>query len=578
MDPLAALEGLGRRRESDLAETTRIRRGVVHTPPSLARWIARACRGVDGPFTLVDPACGPGIFLAAALEALERPPTRALGIDVDEAAIAVAREALAPRMAAASWRLELRVADALEELPAIEGAAIVVGNPPWTARTASRGLSEALLEDFRRDEHGVALGERKIGVLSDAYVRFVRWGTALVERAPAGGVLAMVVNASFLDGRVHRGMRSYLRRAFDRIDLVDLGGSALIARRTGTRDENVFGVRPGAVVIVGRRERGTHVRDASMRSAALRGARRDKLATLDREAVPLAPFVPTAPLHRFVPTRSEPLPEAWPSIDRWMPFSREGVQTNRDELCVDVDRDTLLDRVRAFVRDPDRALARLHFDPVAAATRLRDVPLEQHLVRFAYRPLDERWLFAHPALCHRPRPELGAALAHAPLALVTAGKDRGERPFAHLGVVTAIADNCWLSARSSCRARLHPLVRPDGAPNVGVELDAAPREVLAWLAAFLAAPTFRARFDESLRAGPIRVPRPRSRGDLEAVGAAGERIIEAFVGDPAGSEGTSTAPLVVGHHTLAASARTVAIARAQRAADEVVRDLIGSGP
>src|SRR5690606_21336320 len=131
--------------------------------------------------------------------------------------------------------------------------ALVLGNPPWAAKSgsAARAASDALLADFRRDERGAPLDQRKLGVLPDDYVRFLRWGAEVVRRAPGGGALAMVTNGSYLDGAVHRGVRAALLRWFAWVDIIDLGGSALLAREPGSApDQNVFGVRPGPAVIV----------------------------------------------------------------------------------------------------------------------------------------------------------------------------------------------------------------------------------------------------------------------------------------------------------------------------------------
>lgn len=580
VDPLIALEEAAEERIAGLSRAERASRGIVHTPAPLARWIARACPALDETTTVLDPACGPGVFLAAALAEMHGVPGRCIGSDVDEGAITLARRELEPLFARAGWPLELVVRDALADVPSVAGSAIVIGNPPWTARAASRGISDALLADFRVDADGADLGERKIGVLSDSYVRFVRWATAVVERAPGGGTLALVVSSSFLDGHVHRGMRSYLTRAFDRIDLVDLGGSSLVAR-SGVRDENVFGVRPGAVIVIATRAPGRSARSAGVRVARLHGSKAEKLARLGSDlSRSLQPVRLVPPALRFAVTTSDALPTSWPTLDAWMPWSREGVQTNRDALCIDHDREALLARVRAFVARPDRALIRGHFDPERAAERLRmeSAPLERFVQRIAYRPLDERWLFAHPALCHRARPEIARALAHAPIALVTASKDRGEQPFAHLGFVRTIVDNCWLSSRSSCRARAFPAFTPDGLPNVGGEvrdrlpLEVPPEDVMAYLAAWLGAASFRSRFDESLRAGPIRVPLPASPEIWAACVVAGRAIVEAFVGDAEGAP----RQLVIGQRHLPPSARAASIGAAQDAADAVVRDLIGS--
>src|SRR5205814_302279 len=142
---------------------------------------------------------------------------------------------------------------------------------------------QSLLEDFRRDEHGERLRERKLGVLADAYVRFMRWAAELARCNQAGAVLGLVTNASFLDGPVHRGMRAALARWFDGAYVLDLGGSALLARArgSGVHDGNVFGVRPGVAISFWVRRAGA----ASLRRVVLRhtrvwGTTEEKLALL----------------------------------------------------------------------------------------------------------------------------------------------------------------------------------------------------------------------------------------------------------------------------------------------------------
>lgn len=563
---------------------------MVHTPAPIARFIARAvdaelhALGIadglsDREITLLDPATGPGIFLAAALERADgrAAPRACIGLDVDALAIEGAESSLAPAFAAAGWPLSLRHRDALEDVPEIDGPVAILGNPPWTARTASRGATDALLDDFRKDASG-PMRDRKLGVLSDAYVRFVRWALAILERSPRGGVVGFVTNASFLDGAVHRGMRTWMARTLDRIDVVDLGGSALVARRA-VQDENVFGVRPSVAITIMGRAPGGHVRAARVRRVRIAGSRDEKLAALASLELSGARFEPLAlvpPAMRFTRAAQTAIPRSWPSIEEWMPFHREGIQTNRDELVVGRSRDEVLAKVEAFLESRSLGLARGHFDPKRARAELRAAGrLERFVVPIAYRPLDDRFVFTHRALCHRARLPIAAAMAHEPLALVTSRRDRGDRPFAHLGVVFAPADNCYLSARSSCRARVFPVRGPDGRLNLDARLVDAlgarvgpvrERDAFHYLVAFLSSAAYRARFDEALRHDPPRVPLPPDRASFERVVAAGAALVEAF--RSAGEGGSPSEPsIVVGHWDVRAGP---ALGRASAAADLAV--------
>lgn len=575
------------------APEERRRRGVVATPPRLARAVValldarlREDLGLPGGLAdptvaLVDPAVGTGPFLAAALAVAGgrgSAPAAVVGRDVDADALALAEEVLRAPFDALGWPLALVSGSALDEPtggPALDPRLrpVVLGNPPWSGRTANAGASDAWLEDFRVDGEGRRLDERKLGVLSDDYVRFFRVAAERVRCAPAGGALALVTNASFLDGPVHRGMRGALLRWFDALDVVDLGGSALVAR-SGPRDENLFGVRPGVALTLAVRDPRRGPPRGRLRARELRGAADDKLAALEADRgwldLPGAP-----PMHLFRPhlEGGEDLGDwaRWAPLPALLPFHREGVQTNRDAFATDPDRARLVARLRAFAAGgtdgalalPSRALG--HFSPAharrVAARVLEDDPDGTAGVaarRLAYRPGEDRWFVPAAPLCHRPRPALLRALDAGPEALLTVRKDRGDRPWAHFGWVTAAPDNCWLSSRSSCRTRAFPVRRPDGSPNVDAArvadwAGAARRTVSApdlarYALAVLATPAYRARFGAALRLDYPRLPPPASPAHLAALVAAGGRLAEAIAAARPASRGAPGD--VIGHRRV----------------------------
>ncbi len=555
--------------------------------------------------SVVDPATGPGIFLAAVMAHAPSEGARLLGIDVDPRASVSTADVLGRFAARRGYALTLEVRDALgaplealehrfvriaalacvsegtrvpsprrsefvgaplpqeprirliptgikrigalaplpDHAPEVRApqAVLVIGNPPWSARGLGPPYVESLVRDFHVDEHGAPLRERRRGVLADAYVRFLRWAIDAVERAPGGGAIALVTNASYLDGPVHRGLRAMLRARFDEVSVIDLGGSALVARSPGVVDGNVFGVRPGAAIVLAARRPGARARGgAAVSYRGVTGSVADKLASL---GAPLGASVPVhEPLASFRPReRAAPSYTSWPSLAEWLPFHAEGVQTNRDEHVIDRDRDVLLARLEAMSRGHGLPASRPHFDPRAAqralARLVADGAIERHVARLAYRPFDERFAFLHAALCHRPRPALLRAMAKSPLALVSVRKDRGTLPWAHVALVSAPIDNCYLSARSSCRARVFPSHRADGSPNVAPAITAAlaqrgiavaPEELLAYLAAVLASSAYATRFAEALALDYPRVPIPADAVELEHLASLGRRLAAAL--------------------------------------------------
>jgi len=561
---LALVSQAARARDVDVGAAQRRGDGVVHTPIEVARAMVREADALlvrhDLPsigsraLSIVDPATGPGIFLAAVMAHAPGEGGRLLGVDVDPRASVRTADLLSRFATHRGHALALEVRDALGaalELPPPlpDGAragrgpesVLVIGNPPWSARGLGPAYVEALVRDFHVDRPGAPLRERRPGVPADAYVRFLRWAIEAVERAPGGGALALVTNASYLDGPVHRGLRAMLRARFDEVSVIDLGGSALVARSPGVVDGNVFGVRPGAAILLAARRPGPRApANATVSYRGVTGSVADKLAAL---AAPLGAPVPVRePLASLRPrTPAAASYTSWPSLAEWLPFHAEGVQTNRDEHVIDRDRDVLRSRIEAMSRGHGLPASRPHFDPRAAQRELArlvaDGAIERHVARLAFRPFDERFAFLHPALCHRPRPALLRAMAKSPLALVSVRKDRGTLPWAHVALVSAPIDNCYLSARSSCRARAFPSHRADGTPNVAPSITAvlaergivAPaEELLAFLAAVLASPAYAERHAEALALDYPRVPVPRDENELKSLASLGRRLAAAL--------------------------------------------------
>lgn len=572
----ARIEGLlerawdaAQRRKDALDPKVQRARGVVHTPPALARYVVRRLgqlleetgHALAHPsITYVDPSVGTGIFPAALAEIAG--PVKVIGFDVDAHAITEARSLLAPMnptLVEASPLTSLTPHPALD--PDADGPLVVLGNPPWAGRSASRGepLSDALVAHFDRDEQGAPLGEKKKGVLSDDYVRFVRWALEVVSLRRDGGAIALLTNASWLDGPVHRGMRRLLLERLPILEVLDLGGSALTSRPAGLRDENLFGVRVGAALLLGARGSSKRVS-----FGALTGSRVEKLAALEHGDSLTQSVSPAPPHYRFAPQVS--VPRAYrdaPSVADWLPFHREGLQTNRDALVIDRDPEVLRARAQRIAAGEHTLEARAHFDPEHARAELRaelvfDPP---RVLPVAYRPFDDRYYLASRVMCHRPRPELARAIGHSELVLVTTRQDRGRMPFQHLVLTRFMPDNCLLSLRSSCRARGFPSHDPEGAPNLGSEVRAQledrlgrtppPSEVLLWLAAHLGAPGYVGPLDQVLRSDFPRVPLPLDAAAWDVAITAAAALRDVFLDPPsAAADVPEKEPVWVGHHAV----------------------------
>jgi hypothetical protein len=205
--------------EAGLAPAAR-KRGAHYTPPDVAATlVARALAHRPGGAPLVcDPACGGGVFLVAAADALAArglDPRRIVdellvGVDIDPGAVAVARESLGLWAAehGAVGTPRVICADAFERLGRLDGAVdVVVGNPPFQSQ-----LGRANARASTERERLVA----RFGVAASGYVDaaalFVLRGMEMVGDE---GVVALVLPRSVLAARDAAGVRDeVVRRAW----------------------------------------------------------------------------------------------------------------------------------------------------------------------------------------------------------------------------------------------------------------------------------------------------------------------------------------------------------------------------
>ena len=128
---------------------------------------------------------------------------------------------------------------------------VVIGNPPYNAKqenynfqNANRGYKEIdkrIKETFIK--HGKAQNQI---VVYDMYTRFYRWA---MDRLDDNGIIAMITNRSFIDGRAFDGFRKIAASEFNHIYIVDLGGDVRANPKLSGTKNNVFGIQTGVAIM-----------------------------------------------------------------------------------------------------------------------------------------------------------------------------------------------------------------------------------------------------------------------------------------------------------------------------------------
>lgn len=218
-------------------------RGGYYTPKAVAAFLTRWALAA-GATSLLEPSCGDGVFLEAALENAY-PPALIHGVELDPEEAARAQSILGER----SEKRHVTSMDYLQyavELDPAEKYEAVTGNPPYIRyQFLEPAMQQRAQAMYKR--HGLPFTKHM-----NAWVPFV---IDAVDRLSPGGRLAMIIPAELLNV-IHAGaLREFLLRECSKVLIIDplelmftdaLQGTVLLMaekRADQERDESLLSIR-----------------------------------------------------------------------------------------------------------------------------------------------------------------------------------------------------------------------------------------------------------------------------------------------------------------------------------------------
>lgn len=442
---------------------------------------------------------------------------------------------------------------------------VVLGNPPYSGYAGISRIDEE--RDLSNAYRTTTLAPKPQGQgLNDLYVRFFRVAERRIVDTTGQGVVCFISNYSWLDGLSFTGMRERYLQAFDTIWIDNLNGDKYKTGKVtpeGLPDPSVFstpanpeGIQVGtAITLMVRKSAHTAAETVRFRQIWGKAKRATLLDTAEQDGeTPYQKITPEVSLGLpFVPLTAQADYLSWPLLPDLFPQSFPGIQTSRDDVVVDIDRERLQRRMQQYF-DPAishaemrriapgamDSTARFQAEQVREYLQRRGL-LPQNIVRYFYRPFDVRWLYweSETKLLDEKRAEY---VAH------------------------VFADNPWLAAAQRNRkdfdppiattqytarhviergANLFPLYlaaqhqqtlfdAPDQTaprPNLSeqatayvAQLGATPEELFFHTLAVLHAPAYRAENAGALRQDWPRVPLPAAYEALTASAALGRQV------------------------------------------------------
>ncbi len=557
------------------APRERSSRGVFYTPGPVARFIVRLVDSllkeklgfvdgladgsvVDGSarIQVLDPAAGTGTFLFHVLDLLRkggcpRMP-RLVGIDLMPVPLAMAwmrcnmRTIDRRQPTTRTNALTLIAGNALASDPAaFKGISVVIGNPPYSRASQNKGTRvDALLDAYKE---GVK-GDKNIQALSDDYIKFIRLGQDIIDRN-GFGILAFVVNHTFLHGPIFRGMRRSLRASFDELYVLDLHGNAKIQENVppGTVDQNVFPIQQGTCIFVAVKVGKGGVGGPAIYHHEIYGTREDKFAWLEANGLKGIPWRkiehPREPLLAFSPgIADDAVVEeygAFRSIEDIFKFHSVGGKPGDDELLVSFDPETAARKIEAFVQGASRetdtgGMTEAKRKIVRHAASLRVDPSQ--VITYNYRPFDLRFAYFDQRAWTRPVTRAKFQCREDNLILLTT-KLVKDREFNHAFVARSFTDVIFLSNTSSTNCYLFPVrfTAPDGvarwnlsghfreySERMGAPFDETDLPgTIGYIYAMLWSRSFKQKFGPCLKIGAPRIPFVENKaihGKLRALG------------------------------------------------------------
>jgi predicted helicase len=400
---------------------------------------------------------------------------------------------------------------------------VVMGNPPYSVSSANKGEHIQNLTAVYKEN----LNERNIQPLSDDYIKFIRYAEHAVEQT-GYGIVAMITNNSFLDGRIHRKMREHLLNNFDEIYLIDLNGSA-----KKNQAGNVFGIQQGVsinIFVKNNKASGASVIKHVDVDCSLEN-KFEWLLNNDLQSIKWSELNPVEPYYFFTPKvfEGQDKYEEGFAIDDLFKTNTSGIKTHRDNLVFDSSIDTLKSRIEYLFSGASSS-------EIVSKLKLKETKTwnveqvvknsnfeESKIIKTNYRPFDIQYLYYDPVLVDRGRESKMSHLLKSNIALITT-KQLSTFDYQHAFVSDIPADMCSVSTQTKETGYVFPLYLYEDSGSKVPNLDSdiwktidnvagktEPENILDYIYAILHSPSYREKYKEFLKIDFPRISYPTDK-------------------------------------------------------------------
>ena len=282
---------------------------------------------------------------------------------------------------------------------------LIVGNPPYAVSSANKGdWISSLMQKY-------AVPEPNITRLYDDYVKFLRYSDWLLEQH-GSGIIALITNRKFLDGKIFYGFRKVMNESYDKIIIVDLMGDSRNVKDSEP-GENVFNIQTGVCISFFCKFADTHKKKLTPRTpqkqiqyAAITGTQSQiqNQLSLDFHKIPFRQVSPIPPHFLYLPLEIMPaMMKIWQRdgipIPQFFESTSRAMISSRDRFMIHHSRLNLLKNIDLLDNREFNQLRRLKrlgkkFDPILENETVLNTfsfnDMKASILPINYRPLDVR--------------------------------------------------------------------------------------------------------------------------------------------------------------------------------------------
>jgi predicted helicase len=453
---------------------------------------------------------------------------------------------------------------------------IIVGNPPYNVKSKNKGEIDDLVRNAYAPQD-----EKKMNW--DDYVKFIWFAHHKMEK-PDRGVVGIITNNSYLNAVTLRKMRKSLMDSFDAIYILNLHGNSLISEKApdGKQDANVFDIRVGTCIAffvkTQTKPTGCKVYYADIKSS-VRLEKYQQLVAGDMalfQPLDVAAFDAQLAATRwagrfgheslsfFVPSSDgyaallKEYGDFWGITDIFQVFGT-GVKTDRDDLVVNQDRNTLENTIRdAFGGNTDAAFKKKYrienSSSYCVADLLNEYRYEASCIgRVLYRPFDTRYIYYKVGFTSRPAWDTMRHMVAGPNIAIDVKRQNKNDYFDYILAAENMVESCLFESAYANNTHIPLYLYPfdkDGllfggtgrrenfTPAFRKWVDErynkhyTPEQVLGYIYAILHSPTYRATYQEFLKIDFPRIQFVHDPSQFEKLAALGWELVEAHTMKP----------------------------------------------